>query len=69
MTYFFFVNVRAARIAAIGASNLRLQLDLYHRHRMEGHAAEAHVLADGQPDQVPRAVVVLHRVDVVADVA
>ncbi len=28
-------------IAAIGASNLRLQLDLYHRHRMEGHAAEA----------------------------
>lgn len=28
-------------IAAIGAPNLKLQLDLYHRHRMEGHAVEA----------------------------
>lgn len=31
----------AAVIAEVGAPNLRLQLDLYHRHRMEGDAAGA----------------------------
>ncbi len=31
----------AAVIADVGAANLRLQLDLYHRHRMEGEALAA----------------------------
>lgn len=34
-------HAAAEIIAGIGATNLRLQLDIYHRHRMEGHTAEA----------------------------
>lgn len=34
-------HAAAEIIAGVGVANLRLQLDLYHRHRMEGHAVEA----------------------------
>ncbi len=34
-------HAAAEIIAGVGMANLRLQLDLYHRHRMEGHVAEA----------------------------
>ena len=35
------IEPAAEIIAGVGMANLRLQLDLYHRHRMEGHVAEA----------------------------
>lgn len=43
MPGYFLTRTATARevVAAVGAPNLKLQLDLYHRHVMEGGVAEA----------------------------